>query len=297
MLCASPLRRLAATSTRLAARAMSSANLASPERDLVLQRLEGEDAGIAIMGFNRAKAKNSLSRNLVVQFEEALEDLRFDSAVRVLILRSMSAGIFCAGADLKERATMTPEDVKKFLGHARRVVFNGMDSLSVPTIAAIDGYALGGGLEISLSADMRVASEDAKVGLTETRLAIIPGGGGTQRLPRLVGPAVAKELIFTAKIIDGKYAKEIGLVNHCVPQNGDGDAAYQRALVLAREILPNGPVGVRMAKNAINKGVEVDLGTGLAIEEACYAQVIPTKDRIEALKAFAEKRKPVFEGA
>ncbi len=149
---------------------------------------------------------------------------------------------------------------------------------------------------MALCCDIRVASSDARMGLTETKLAIIPGGGGTQRLPRLVGPAVAKELIYTSRMITGEEAKEVGLVNHVVAQNSDGDAAYLRSLELAREIIPNGPVGIRMAKVAINRGSEVDLHSGLAIEEACYAQVIPTKDRMEALMAFVEKRKPNFKG-
>jgi len=166
----------------------------------------------------------------------------------------------------------------------------------MPVIAAIDGVALGGGLEMALACDLRVVADNAKVGLTETKLAIIPGGGGTQRLPRIVGPAIAKELIYTARILNGIEAHRLGLANHCVPQTETGDAAYQRALKLAQEILPNGPIGVKMAKNAITKGVEVDLATGLAIEEACYAQVIPTTDRIEALNAFREKRKANFKG-
>merc|ERR1719178_238868 len=134
---------------------------------------------------------------------------------------------------------------------------------------------------MALACDLRVASSDVRMGLPETRLAIIPGGGGTQRLPRVVGPARARELIYTARVLKGPEAADLGLVNHCVEQNADGDAAYQRSLQLAREILPNGPVGVAMAK--------VDLASGLGFEEACYAQVIPTKDRIEALMAFREK--------
>merc|ERR1711993_140646 len=136
---------------------------------------------------------------------------------------------------------------------------------------------------------MGVASDTAKVGLTETKLAIIPGAGGTQRLPRIVGIPLAKELIFTAKMITGKEAAGIRLVNHSVPQNENGDAAFEKALEVADQILPNGPVGVKMGKIAINKGVDA-----LSIEELCYAQVIPTKDRLEALKAFKEKRAPNF---
>lgn len=135
-----------------------------------------------------------------------------------------------------------------------------------------------------------------KTGLVETKLAIIPGAGGTQRLARIVGPAIAKELIFTARILNGAEAKEIGMCNHLVTQNAENDAAFLKAVEIATEILPNGPIGVKMAKKAIDHGLQVDINTGYAIEEACYAQVIPTNDRIEGLKAFAEKRKPKYKG-
>lgn len=134
------------------------------------------------------------------------------------------------------------------------------------------------------------------MGLVETKLAIMPGAGGTQLLPRVVTPAIAKELIFTAKIFDGSEAESLGIVNHAYDQNEEGNVALKQSLLLAEKILPNGPLGIKMAKRAINKGIEVDLGTGLAIEEACYAQLIPTKDRLEGLQAFKEKRKPVFRG-
>ncbi|XP_010000836.1 PREDICTED: methylglutaconyl-CoA hydratase, mitochondrial, partial [Chaetura pelagica] len=169
-------------------------------------------------------------------------------------------------------------------------------NLPVPTIAAIDGAALGGGLELALACDIRVAASSAKMGLVETKLAIIPGAGGTQRLPRTIGVSLAKELIFSARIVNGEEAKSIGLISHVVEQNESGDAAYRRALALAREFLPQGPVAMRVAKLAINQGMEVDLVTGLAIEEACYAQTIPTKDRIEGLLAFKEKRPPRYKG-
>jgi len=138
----------------------------------------------------------------------------------------------------------------------------------------------GGGLEIALACDLRTAARQAKLGLVEAKLAILPGAGGSQRLPRLVGVAVAKELIFTGRVLDGGQAHSIGLVNHVVEQNKQGDAAYGRAVQLAQEISCNGPVAVRMAKLAINHGSEVDLATGLAFEETCYAQVIPTKVRM-----------------
>lgn len=166
----------------------------------------------------------------------------------------------------------------------------------MPVIGALDGVALGGGLEMALACDIRTAATDIKMGLVETRLAILPGAGGTQRLPRILSPSLAKELIFTSRVFTGAEAKEMGICNHAVPQNSAKDAAYQKAIEIALEILPNGPIGVRMAKKAIDKGIQVDISTGYAIEEACYAQVIPTKDRLEGLKAFAEKRKPNYIG-
>jgi len=265
-------------------------------QDLVVERLQKEgEKGIVVFGINRPKAMNALSKNLVANLSKAIEEVKFDKSVRVLIIRSHAKGAFCAGADLKERATMSPEEVGPFVAKGRAII-GAWETLPMPVIAAMDGVALGGGLEMALACDLRVASSDARLGLTETKLAIIPGGGGTQRLPRVIGPALAKELIYTARVVLGPEAAQLGIVNHCVQQNEEGDAAYQRSLQLAKEIIPNGPVGVAMAKQAINKGIEVDINSGLAFEEACYAQVIPTKDRIEALKAFKEKRKPVFKG-
>lgn len=162
----------------------------------------------------------------------------------------------------------------------------------MPTIAAIEGAALGGGLEMALSCDFRIAGAKALLGCPETSLAIIPGAGGTQRLPRLIGLSKAKELIYTSRRIGADAAEKIGLVDYAVDEN----EALTKALELAREILPNGPIGVRMAKEAITKGFEVDQATGMAIERACYAQVIPTKDRMEGLQAFREKRKPTYKG-
>jgi len=278
----------------LASRSMATA--APPaDQDLVVEYLEGDDHGIVVMGINRPKAMNALSKSLVMNMTAAIDAVRFDKNVRVVIIRSHVKGAFCAGADLKERVKMSPAEVGPAVAKGRAVI-GAWDNLPMPVIAAVDGVALGGGTEMALACDLRVASSNAKMGLTETRLAIIPGGGGTQRLARIIGMAKAKELIYTARVISGEDAANIGLVNHCVEQNEDGDAAYQRSLTLAKEILPNGPIGIKMAKLAVNKGSEVDLATGLQIEEMCYAQVIPTEDRIEALMAFREKRKPVFKG-
>lgn len=265
-------------------------------QELQLTYLTEEDKqGIAVLGLNRAKARNSFSRSLVNQMLDSIDVLAHDKNVRVVILRSLVPGIFCAGADLKERATMSPQDVGRFVSKLRQMM-SSIEQLPAPVIAAIDGPALGGGLEMALACDMRVVGEKVKLGLVETKLGIIPGAGGTQRLPRILNPAIAKELIFTARQISGAEAKDLGIVNYAVKPNEAGDAAYRKALELAMDIVPNGPVGVRMAKKAIDKGLQVDLATGCAIEEACYAQIIPTKDRLEGLKAFAEKRKPKFIG-
>uniref|UniRef100_A0A8C9NMA7 AU RNA binding methylglutaconyl-CoA hydratase n=1 Tax=Serinus canaria TaxID=9135 RepID=A0A8C9NMA7_SERCA len=250
---------------------------------------------IVVLGLNRSHAKNALSKNLVKMMSKAVDSLKSDKKVRTVVFRSEVPGIFCAGADLKERAKMHSSEVSSFVSRARATI-NELANLPVPTIAAIDGTALGGGLELALACDIRVAASSAKMGLVETKLAIIPGAGGTQRLPRTIGVSLAKELIFSARIVDGEEAKSIGLISHVVEQNEAGDAAYRRALALAREFLPQGPVAMRVAKLAINQGMEVDLVTGLAIEEACYAQTIPTKDRIEGLLAFKEKRPPRYKG-
>lgn len=194
-----------------------------------------------------------------------------------------------------ERAKLTQPEVTRFVNRLR-FLLTSIEQLPMPVLAAVDGTCLGGGLEMALACDIRTVADNALLGLVETKLAIIPGAGGTQRLPRILNPALAKELIFTARIFKGTDAYRMGICNHSVPQNDNKDAAYLKALALAKEILPNGPIGVRMAKKAIDKGMQVDLNTGYAIEEACYAQVIPTKDRLEGLKAFAEKRKPEYKG-
>ncbi|XP_053323800.1 methylglutaconyl-CoA hydratase, mitochondrial [Spea bombifrons] len=265
------------------------------EDELRVKYLEGEEQGIVVLGINRPQAKNAISKNLVKSMMKAVDSLKSNNKVRTVILRSDVPGVFCAGADLKERAKMHPSEVGPFVSKARALM-NEFANLPMPTIVALDGVALGGGLEMALACDIIVAASSAKMGLVETKLAIIPGAGGTQRLPRAVGVALAKELIFSARVLDGNEAKSVGLVSHVVEQNDDGDAAYRRAVALAREFTPQGPIALRMAKLAINQGIEVDLATGLAIEEACYAQVIPTKDRLEGLLAFKEKRPPRYKG-
>lgn len=186
---------------------------------------------------------------------------------------------------------MKMEDIGPFVKQLR-LAFTEVERLPFPVISAIDGLALGGGLELALATDIRIASENSRLGLPETQLAIIPAAGGTQRLPRLIGIAKAKELIFSARVIDAREALNIGLINKLVP-NG---TSYQAALDMANDFLKKGPIALKMAKLALIAGTEVELNSGLSIEEMCYAQVIPTEDRTEALKAFTEHRKPIFMG-
>ncbi|KAJ1962546.1 hypothetical protein GGI12_002584 [Dipsacomyces acuminosporus] len=275
----------------------------TPSDEVTVIRHTGADKGIVTIAFNRPKAKNALSRSLVSSFRKTLEDIRFDTETRVVVLRSAVPGVFCAGADLKERATMTPAEVQQFL-HSMKTSFKELEDLPQPTIAALDGAALGGGFELSLCCDLRIAGPRAVLGLPETSLAIIPGAGGTLRLTKLIGTSQTKALVFTARRLGPYPALSMGVVNDIVESaecmdeqsTADHDLGYQRAMEWAREILPNGPIAVRMAKKSINHANSVDPATGLDVEQLCYAQVIPTEDRLEGLRAFKEKRKPVYKG-
>jgi enoyl-CoA hydratase/carnithine racemase len=199
---------------------------------------------------------------------------------------------FCAGADLKERKTMPKERVPLFVKNIRRTM-DDVEALPQPTIAVINGFAFGGGTELLLACDLRIAASHAQLGLTETTLAIIPGAGGTQRLPRLVGRSRAKDLILTGRKLDAAESERIGLVNRVVPL----ERLHEAARELALQIAANGPVAVRAAKAAIDQGCEAPLPQGLEIEARCYERVLPTQDRLEALAAFAEKRKPNYTGS
>lgn len=260
-----------------------------------LKRLEGEDDGIVEVLMCRLKARNALGHVFVSQMRELVTTLSHDSAVRAVVFRSSVPGVFCAGADLKERALMNNAESDLFV-HGLRSLMTQIASLPMPTIAAMDGVALGGGLELALACDLRTAAYSAQMGLIETTRGLLPGAGGSQRLPRMVGITLAKELIFTGRRVGGQTALEMGLVNRAVEQNETGDAAYREALSLAREILPQGPIAVRMAKEAMNRGVEVDISSAMAIERMCYARVIPTRDRQEGMAAFIEKRAPRYTG-
>ncbi|CAD7840295.1 MAG: Methylglutaconyl-CoA hydratase (EC 4.2.1.18) [Olavius algarvensis Delta 4 endosymbiont] len=253
--------------------------------------LTEEQDGIVTLTLNRPKVMNCLNFELLHALKKQIDQLRFKPAVRVIIITAAGEKAFCAGADLKERATLTPIQVKEYI-FTIRDLFATIENLNKPVIAAVNGIALGGGTELALASDIRIASTSASLGLTETRLAIIPGAGGTQRLPRLVGKGKAKELIFTGRRVAAVEALDIGLVNSiCEPE-----ALLDECHKMAAMICETGPVAIEQAKYAINYGLETDLNTGMAIESNAYWVCIPTQDRLEGLAAFKEKRKPVFKG-
>lgn len=256
-----------------------------------LRRLSDSDSGIVELRLDRPNAKNAIGKDMLRGLQHSFETLSRDLFAKVMMINSSVPKVFCAGADLKERRTMSPVEAHSFV-NTLRSTFTILEELSIPTIAVIEGAALGGGLEMALSCDLRICGEDAMMGLPETGLAIIPGAGGTQRLARLIGKSRAKELVYTGRKVSGTDALLMGLVNHCVPAG----SAYSKALDIAREINEKGPVAVRMAKRAINGGYDMDMASALRLEEECYEQVLNTKDRLEGLAAFAEKRKPIYTG-
>jgi enoyl-CoA hydratase/carnithine racemase len=247
--------------------------------------------GISIITLNRPEVYNALKMSTLKELMKIVEELAHSKATRVVIITGAGEKAFCSGADLKERRTFTEDQVRRYI-HMIRETFTAIERLPRPVIAAVNGVALGGGMELALACDLRVADERAIFGLTETSLGIIPGAGGTQRLPRIVGKTKAKELIFTARRIDAAEAEKIGLVNQVVPKG----KLMEAALDMAAMINENAPLALAQAKFAIDYGLEVDLSTGLALETKAYEALIPTKDRIEGLNAFKEKRKPIYRG-
>lgn len=263
------------------------------DRECRLEWAEGgAERGVALMWMQRPSRKNAFGRRMLDEFGECVDVCRYTPEVRSVILASRVGGVFSAGADLKERLAMSPTEAEQFVDSLRST-FSRLEQLRCPTIAVVDGAALGGGLEIALACDLRVCTATSKLGVPETSLAIIPGAGGTQRLPRVVGVPRAKELIFTATPVHGPRAEEIGLVNYCTE---NAEAAMQRALELSTAIAKNGPIALKVAKIAVQDGADLSQQAGMTLEQQCYAQVLQTEDRKEGLKAFGEKRKPVYRG-
>jgi len=244
-----------------------------------------------LITLNRPEAANAMSLQLLKELNETLVAISKNREIRVVLITGSGEKAFCAGADLKERKTMNEQQVRETVKLIGSTV-NQVEALPQPVIAVMNGVAFGGGLELALACDLRIASSEAKMGLTEVSLGIIPGAGGTQRLPRIIGVGKAKELIYTARRISANEALEIGLINSVY----DKEILLEKATELALEIAKNAPLSLIQAKVAINKGIEVDLTTGLKIEELAYNELLHTEDRLEGLVAFQEKRQPQYQG-
>ncbi|MGE0791837.1 MAG: enoyl-CoA hydratase-related protein [Sandaracinaceae bacterium] len=247
---------------------------------------------IAVWTIDRPDRFNALSRAAVRELGRLAREASLDRSLRAVILTGVGDKAFCAGADLKERQRMDEDDVRDFLP-LYRASFEAIDRLPVPVFAAINGVAFGGGLELALACDFRIAAGHAQLGLTETSLGIIPGAGGTQRLTRIVGEAVAKELIVFARRLTASEAKELGVIHRVAP---DGTSALRAALEWAKPLEDAAPIAIGAALDAIDGASELPLEAGLTLERRCYERTLASQDRLEALAAFAEKRKPRFEG-
>ena len=247
--------------------------------------------GVATITFNRPKSLNALNGELLDEFATALDGIEADEEIRVLILTGAGEKSFVAGADITQLATFNALQAKLFASKGRMII-GRLQELSIPVIAAVNGFALGGGSEIALACDFIYASENAMFGLPEIKLGIIPGFGGTQRLPRLIGSNMAKEMIYTGRMIPAAEAQRIGLVNRVLPPAELLDAVMKTA----SEITGMGRVSLRAAKQAINAGLNVDLATGGKIETDAFGLCMASEDAREGTTAFLEKRKAAFKG-
>jgi enoyl-CoA hydratase/carnithine racemase len=252
-------------------------------------KVESDESGVRTLTLDRPPV-NALGRELVDDLTVALARLTRDEHARCLILRSAGAH-FCAGADLKERREMSVDEVRRFVPRLGGLC-NAIAAIPYPTIAAVRGAAAGGGCELALACDLRVLADGAKIGLRETALAIIPGAGGTQRLPRLIGPMKAKRWIFAAGMHSAAEALADGVADRVVPDHH----LNREATELAEEIAACGPVANRLVKRAIDEGADLPLSRALELEWECYQETLYTEDRVEALQAFSDKRKPRFQG-
>lgn len=249
-----------------------------------------DEDGLCTLKICRPKALNAINRQLLKDLSKELDAI--SSTTRAVLIIGEGETAFCAGADLKERKGMTLDETREFVT-AIGQVFRQLELLPVPTIAAMNGVAFGGGLELALACDFRIAAANSRMGLTECALGIMPGAGGTQRLPKLIGPSKAAEMIFTAKVIDAYSALQLGLVNYVEPSV---PSMLTKAMQLADGIKRCAPLSVMAAKRAMQRGPDLAMDEALAEELAAYETLIGTEDRVEGLSAFAEKRAPVYQG-
>ena len=246
---------------------------------------------IGIITLNRPEVMNAFNFEMLHLLNEYVESIKINPEIRIVLFQANGDKAFSVGADLKERQTLPPSLVNRNLNKIGELLTN-IEQLPQPTICLINGYAFGGGLELALACDFRIAKTNSVVGLTETSLGIIPGAGGTQRLPRIVGETKALELILTAKKIQAAEGLAIGLFTSVVEK--EQLTSFTNNFI--EQILRNAPIAVQQAKYAVKQGMKTDIHTGLQIERKAYEMTLPTLDRQEALTAFAEKRKPVFIG-
>lgn len=250
--------------------------------------------GVAIVTLNRPDRMNTLGGTMKPDLHAVFTDVaRKDPVVRAVVLTGSGDRAFCAGADIKERAAnRLPLPDYHLQQKATHELFRAIETLEKPVIAAINGVALGGGLELALCADIRIAASHAKLGLPEARIGALPAAGGTQRLPRIVGTGWAKQLMFTCDHIDAEHALRIGLVTQVTPL----ESLLPAALDIAGRIASNAPLSVRFIKQAVDRGMQVGIEAGLEYERYAAAIVVSSEDRMEGMRAFIEKRKPAFRG-
>jgi len=251
-----------------------------------------KNKGIAKITINRPEVRNALNTATRQELRNAIEEIKKDSSVRVVIITGAGEKAFISGADINEFKDATPISMEQYASDLGQKLFNDIENLSVPIIAMINGFCLGGGLELAMCSDIRVASENAKLGQPEINIGIFPGGGGTQRLPRLIGWGKAKELIYTGKIIDAVEAASIGLVDKVAPP----DKLEEEVEQLAETIASKSPLIIKLVKEVINRGMYTDLAAGLDYEKANFALCFDAEDHTEGVTAFLEKRKPEFKG-
>lgn len=250
---------------------------------------ERKDA-VAVIKLNRPKALNALNEDVLTDLDGAITEAEKDETIRVIVITGEGKA-FAAGADIGAMVDMNTLAGLEYIRHGQRI-YRHIESVNKPVIAAVNGFALGGGCELSLACDLRIASTKAQMGLPETGLGIIPGFGGTQRLARLIGDGKAKEIIFTAGMVNAEEALNIGLVNKVV----EPDLLMDEAMALAKKISSKAPIALGMAKNAINRGRQVDIDSAMDVEAMFEVMCFSTEDKREGMTAFIEKRKAEYKG-
>jgi len=249
------------------------------------------EENIAIIRFNRPKVLNAINPKVVEEMKDALEKLAANKAIKVLILTGEGDRAFVAGADIAAMRDFTPLEARAFSRQGQDVLFQ-LEALAIPAIACVNGFALGGGIEIAMACDFIYAADSAKFGQPEITLGVIPGFGGTQRLSRLVGKSMAKELCMTGAMISAQEAKEIGLVNKVFPR----ETLWEETMKVAKLLASKGRVSIRAVKDTINRGCDQDLRTGCYMESDAFGICMASEDAREGMGAFLEKRKAEFKG-